>query len=544
MTIDSKHTYSEEHEQLRAGLVYRNQDLFQPVLLYIDQIYSMINTYIVRKDYQVIRNGLNAIVSIVYKYIDVRQGTFFHSMLFAVSAGGDVDLSHDPFLNDVLEKMSALQRIASANKDLELSKDILDCLSKIAKKCADIKYRTKVAGELPHCNLVVQYIHQNIQDSLSTGLLDMGISGATTLRDVGVFLIAKNGSIGIRIVIKDLSQIAMNGIARPNATFLISYPMQAFSFFLRAFVFSKAYYDKYLPESIFEEVQGLVDLYLKIKVNALDLLNMELQSSFGPFIDLSSKSAVPYIFSEAYNEVINDKLSIDERNKIVDRVIDLSDQFWRFYDALSKLAAKKESFLIYFIGVGSHHVAKMLAHFCQIDLLNEEQKKYLKENIKRIISIYWKLYNYHEKITASYDIQMLDDLLELGDMLYSFNLGDEFRYVIESFVAIADLFLEKQENKYGFDPIRILQKGAYLCILANNPEVDKKFLERIKVSFWPKYIEKYPKNKEILYNELLKLDPMEKRLNRWSHFYEDSLIAKMDEQRIRSFVLFLKESLG
>lgn len=543
MKISKMCKHSEEHEQLRAGLIFRTPELFKPPLSYIDQIYSMINTYVARKDYQVVRGGLNAIFSIVYKYIDIRQGTFFHPMPFAIPAGGGADLSHDPFLNDVFEKMSALQRIASAQKDLELSKDILECLSKIAQKCADIEYRTKASGGLHHCMLAVQYMKQNIEDSLSTNLLDIGISGSIALRDIGIFLIAKNDSTGIRMIIKHLSKIVMYGIAKPQATFLISYPLQAYSMFIRAFVFSKKYYDSFLPQTIFEEVQGLVNTYVEFKEKIVDPLSMDLQYSFGPFIDLSSKVAMPYVFNEAYNEVIGDKLSFEDKDIIIDRILGLSEQIWRFYDSLSKSAAKNESFLIHFIGVNLHHIAMVLSYFYELDILGEERKRETRDRIGWIISNYWRIYYYHDEITKSYEMQMFDDLLELGNRFNDLSLLDEIWSVIDIIVSIADSFLKKQKNSYGFDPIRILLRAAYLCILADSASLNDKFIKRIKDDFWQRYIEKYPQHSNRFFDEILSVDPVEIRLNGLSLSYERRFLSKLEKTKIESFVAYLKDNL-
>lgn len=543
MKINKKCHYSEEHEQLRAGLIFRTPELFNHPLGYIDQIYSMINTYVARKDYQVVKGGLNAIFSIVYKYIDVRQGTFFHSMPFSIPAGGGMDLSHDPFLNDVFEKMSALQRIASAQKDLELSKDILECLSKIAKICADIKYRTKTLGSSPHCMLAVQYIKQNIEDSLNANLLDMGISGSIALRDIGIFLIAKNDSSGIRMIIKNLSRIVMYGIAKPQATFLISYPLQAYSMFMRAFIFNRNFYDSFLPKTIFGEVQGLLDLYIQTKEKNVDPLSMDLQYSFGPFIDLSSKVAMPYIFDEAYNELVGDKLSSEDKDIVIDRIIDLSDQIWQFYDSLSKSAAKNESFLIHFIDANLHHITMVLSYFCELDILGERRKRAIRDKMQWIISNYWRIYNYHDEITKSHEMQMFNNLLELADRFNNIKLSEELWSLIDIIVSIADSFLEKQKDSYGFDPIRILMRAAYICILADSPSLNDKFVNRIKDDFWQRYIKKYPQNINRFFDEILSVDPMRIRLDGFSFSFEQRFLSKLEKPKIELFVAFLKKNL-
>ncbi len=543
MKISEKKKRTDEWEQLRAGLIFRTPNLFNLATKSIDQIYALINTYIVRKDYQVIRNGLNALYSIVFKYIEIRQGTFFPPVPFLVPASGEPDLSHDPFLNDVFEKLAALQRVASKEKDLELSEDALECLTKIAIKCVDIRYRVNTTGEHHHCMLAVQYMQQNIEDCLNTGLLDIGISGSLSLRNIGVLLMDKNDSTGIRMIIKNLSKIAMYGIAKSNASFLISYPLQAYSVFIRAFVFNKKYYDEFLPQTIFEEIQNIADMYVQFKEPPRRTISTDLQYALGPFIDLSNRIAMPHIFDEAYNKIIDKKIVDDEKQSIMGKIIDLGYEVWHFYDALSKSAAKKESFLIHFIDANIHHIAKTLTYFCQLHDLGEGKKKEIRENIRWIISNYWRIYHYHEKITAVYEMQMFDNLLELGSKFYELSFLEEAGSLIDIIVSIANSFLEKKKDGYGFDPARILARAAYLCILFDSTTLNKKFVDLVNKDFWVKYIKEYPQHKELLFRELLKIDPERIRLEGPHISFESRFLEKLDRKKIEEFVVFLKKNL-
>jgi hypothetical protein len=139
----------ERKDQLRAGLIFRIPNLFDGVKGCLNQIYALIQTYQKRKDYQVTQGGFNTIYSLVYKYIDVKNGTFFPSSMIPA-----FDYSHDDFLIDVFEKLTAIQRTASTEKDMEISRQILDCFSQIAMKCTEIRYRANVMNEYTHCMLL------------------------------------------------------------------------------------------------------------------------------------------------------------------------------------------------------------------------------------------------------------------------------------------------------------------------------------------------------------------------------------------------------
>jgi len=319
--------------------------------------------------------------------------------------------------------------------------------------------------------------------------------------------------------------------------------MQAYSLFIRAFVFNKKYDDEFLPQIIFGEIQNIADLYVQFKEPPRGAVSMDLQYSLGPFIDLSNKVAMPYVFREAYNKIIDKTTADEEKKSILERCIKLGHEIWHFYDALAESAAKKESFLIHFIDEGIHEIAMALTYFCQLEGLEDDDKKEIRENIRWIISDYWRIYYYHEKITAAYEMQMFDNLLELGSRFYDLSFKEEIWSLIDIIVSIANSFLKKKKDGYGFDPASILARAAYLYILLDSSDINKKFVALVNKDFWANYIKDYPKQKELLFRELLKIDPERIRLEGPHISFEQRFLEKLDRKKIEDFVVFLKKSL-
>jgi len=533
---------NDKREQLRSRLILRIPGLFEDIKKSIEQIYALINTYIARKDYQVIKSGLNALYSVVSQYIEVRQGTFFPSIPFFPATSQTVDPSHDDFLNDVLEKLAALQRVASKNKDLELSKEIIECFSKIAIRCTEIRYRTNTMREYTHCMVAVQYMQDSIEDSLNADLLDIGIYGSQNQKNIGLRLISNNATTDIRMIIDNLFKIAMYGIAKPKVAYLISYPLQAYSIFLRAFVFNRNAYDKYLPQYIFKKVQSIVDMYIKFKDLGSSHLSVDLQYSLGAFVDLSNPIAMPYIFNEAYTKITDKRTKREDKDSLIRKILDLSHEIWHFYDELSKSAAEKESFLIHFIDSNLHHISMVLLNLYQSNGLEDHQKEKILENIDWIISDYWRIYDYHKKISQNYEMQILENLLQIGYEFHKLSLIEQLEDVIKIIVSIAESFWEKQENSYGGDPIYIVERAAYLCILADSDVIKSNFVDMLKVRFWKNYLEKYPRQKNLLFKDLSEIDPSRLRVDR-TDFFEDNLLSQLDKKNIDAFVCYLRKQL-
>ena len=496
-----KENKGEEKDLLRAGLIIRRPDLFDSPRRSLDQIHSIINTYISRKDYQVTKGGLNAIYSITFKYIDVRNGTFFPSSMIQ-----DYDHSSDSFLNDAFEKLLALHRQASKDKDLELSKEIIECLTNIATKCTTIRYTARGESEYTHCMLALAYMQQCVEDSLNADLLDVGIQGSESLRNIGLVLIAKDASVDVRTILEELSKIALYGLAKPNASFLISYPFKAYSLFVRAALFSENVDDLFLLRHILEKVETIIDLYVKVKEPQMSSLSVDMGYSIGDFVDLSKQVAMPYLFAEVYNKIIDEKTDERHKKKLARKISQFAHDLWQFYDNLSKSTAPKESFLIFYIDSNIEYIASALLNFYELGILEYDQQELL-DDVGWLISDYWRLYKYHTVISASYQWSILDHLLKIGDRCNRLKLWSQLNDVIDIIVYIAESFLEKEKDSSGFEPSRILRRATYLCILSDSEEVKTAFIEKIKDRFWKNYVGKFPHHRNLLFKELAQIDP-------------------------------------
>jgi len=526
----------EQRDLLRTRALMGLPELFEPVKNCLNEIYALIQTYQKRKDYQVTYRGFYSIYSLVHRYVEAKNGAFFPSSIIQ-----ELDYSHDDFLEEILEKLTTIQRIASKEKDFEISKQILDCFFQIAIKCTEIRYRTNPLNEYTHCMLTTGYMKQNILEGLNAGLIDIGIQGSNRLRTIGSVLIAKGSIIDTNLIFDYLSEIAMYGLL-PNTNYLIASPMKAYTILLRAILYNRNIDHQLLSKRILEKAQYIIGSYVRMKEIGMVLVEMEF--SIGDFVVLSKRTAIPYIFDEIYNKIQDSKTSNQDKKHFIKKIIDFGGDVWNFYDELSRYAAEKESFLIHYIDSNLEHITLALFRLYQIDTLDANQKKEILKNIKWIISVYWRIYEYHKEITKSYEDQILWNLLKIGSEFNKLSLIKELNEVINIIVSIANSFLEKQKWDQGFGPIRILEKAAYLCIFDGSEEVYTNFLKQIKDKFWIECCKKYPEHKALLFNELLQIDPVDLKLNRPHLTFEDELLCKLSKEDISKFVGRLRNDLA
>jgi hypothetical protein len=530
MTTENRH----ENDQLRAGLIARMPNLFSDTKGHLGQIYDLIRKYAQRKEYEVTAVGFNFVYSIVYRYLGVRDGTFFGASMIPSQ-----DYSNDNFLNDVFEQLTAIQRLATHEKDLELSRQVMQCFAAIAKKCADIRYLATMPNEFTHSMLAVGYMAQNAEEALKVGLHDVGIQEADILKSIGLLMIGKRSTTAIGLISEHLSKIAFYGISG-KASFLVSPVLRAYVLFLRGWIFQERAHSNISYRTLLDKTVEIIRLYHEFHVSR-NAANMDMQFWIGEAVDPTYRTAIPFIFVESLQRISRPETTPKQREDAIAELLEFSEELWRFYDKLAKISAEKESFLIYYIDSNISHISLSLLGLFESDLVNTFEKDKIRDKMAWLLSVYWRLFDYHTQITSSFHHHILDNLLQMGARLHQAGLKEEFREIIDTIVSIAKAFFEKEKDGFGFEPARILHRAAYLCLLSRDSEIEKYLVSGME-KFWPDYIKKYPRHRDTFFNELLGIKPEKSRFESLPDA-EDAILAQFNKTDISDLVKRLRLAL-
>ena len=263
-------------------------------------------------------------------------------------------------------------------------------------------------------------------------------------------------------------------------------------------------------------------------------------------MDLSRPLAFPHIFPESLSRILDEKTEKKDKENIKEKILSLIEDLWRFYDKLSKHAAEKESFLIHFIDSNIFHIAMNLLQIQETDVFDEEERSEVLNEINWLISVYWRVYDYHAKITKNYEMQLLENLLNFGYELNKRSLNDLVKKVISYFISIGENFMEKKEGAYPRELLDIILKPIYLSIINGSEDIRIKLVKRLKDKFWPRYCQKFkgfPGQMDLLFNELEDLDPDSLKMNRPHLSFEHELISKLEKENIQKFSIKLRSEL-
>jgi len=190
----------------------------------------------------------------------------------------------------------------------------------------------------------------------------------------------------------------------------------------------------------------------------------------------------------------------------------------------------------FYIDSNIHHIATILLHIYADDSLEQHTRNSIRKDIQWIVSVYWRMYDYQKEIKGTNYLAVLDHLLFLAFHFNQLEWSEEVKEIVSVIVSIAKSFFEKSKDQYGFDPIRILERAAYVCILSGRQDVVDDFVQNVKVGFWDKYKEKFPEHTRLLSSELLDIDPVDLRLNSSKLKFEDELLASFTREQIEEFV--------
>ena len=433
-----------ETDQLRAGLMARMPGLFNGVKGHLEQIYDLIRKYAQRREYEVTEVGFNMIYSVACRYVEVKNGTFWGSSLIPSQ-----DYFNDAFLTDILEQLTAIQRSATHEKDLELSRQVMRCFAGIAGKCMDIRYLANMPDEFPHSMLAVGYMAQNVEDALKVGLLDLGIQEAEILRAIGLKMIARGSTIAVGLITDHLYKVALYGISN-KASFLVSPVLRTYAVFMRAWLGHSRGHGHLAFRRLLQKSAEVIQLYHTVHVHPSSV-TMEMQFWLGELLDMTYRTAIPYIFDEASQKLAGSDIDLNGKKDLLANLNGFADELWRFFDQASKIGAEKESLLICFIDSNIAHISLALLGLYTLDFVGESEREALRKSVSWLLSVYWRLYDYHAQITANYHDEILGNLLRVGARLHQLGLSEEVSQVIGTIVSIAHSFLKKEKGGFGFE---------------------------------------------------------------------------------------------
>lgn len=520
-------------DRLRAGLIARLPNLFEGVDEHLEQIYDLIIKFAARQDYEVTRIGFECVYSVIFKYLDIRSGTFMPSAPLMPA----LDFSKDVFFEGVLEKLKAIQEQATRRNDLEISRQILDCHTKIAIKATQIRYLTNAENSFHHAMLSTGYLVGNVEMAIRAGMGDIGFPAVSNLRRIGATFQDKKAQYDVHMVVNFLGDLSV--LSLQTNRLLVPSILEAYADLLLREMLSG--WENLTIKRILEKTENLIRLYHNV-LNVSIQGSMDLSFVFGPLFDLSRPTALPYIYARSYQVFADPKTLSDTRKTILRQIDGFSEELWRFYDHLAQVAADKESFFLFYIDSNLENIIHGLLHFWQYDGVDDFHKGKFLERIDWLLSVYWRIYHYHMQITAHFHEQLSDHLIGLGMRFQALGLVKQQNETISILVSIAESFLEKEKSGWGFEAIRLLRKAALLALVSKEKTGDT-FLKAVRKTFWKRLKEKTPEQAGRFFVELSETDPW-KAAHENMPDNEDRLVAQLTRSGIDDYVIWLRTNLG
>lgn len=527
-------------DKLKTEVIKHIPEIFYIINEYLTEICTIIQTYQKRKDYQVTQSGFNYIYEIIKKYIKVKNGAFKQYEDFC--------------LNQTYRKLSSIQRVASQEKDLEISSQVIDCFYLNARQCTEIRYRKNLKYKYIHYNITTNCMIDNIELCLTSGLNDIGIKGSYYLGELGVLLIKKSAFEHIIVTLENLKKIANYYLSNPSLKNYISHQVNAICRLLHESIFSNSKDSDILSTTILWNAQQIIGHY--INKNEPGAFWADIDIALGPIFKKSSPRSIPNIFNEALIKIKDKNISEQYRKILTDRIIEFSKELNRitgFYAELSKYAAKNESYLIIYISSSLDSIAISLLKLYQMDILENNQKKEIINNMDFILFNYLSIFKNQDQITKDYEKDIIANLLNIGYEIYKIYQEKKLAYnnyeiifygIIHIIISIACEFLKKEKLSLGLRPINIIKKASYLCLLDNSNLIYSNFMQYLQDSFWTDFLQKYSDSKRLFFNILLGIKTDKLKFAGMSLTpVEKEIMSKLNNEDIEKFVNRLSNDL-
>jgi hypothetical protein len=389
---------------------------------------------------------------------------------------------------------------------------------------------------------------QNIEECVKTGMYDIGLKGSGVISDIVITNIEHTDPTEIQTAFKDLEEkIAFYGVITKQH-YLIDSALGNIANIMWAVVFKRRWDAKVLLSAGFQSVKNVTPLVLTITDESGLEATSSIQYSMGSFYDITKKTAIALLLARFAEDILQEK-DIEKKKKLCQEFTSIIENFWRFFRDVGQMAGNAGSFLQHFINMSIEQISRAIVFLLADNELQEFSEK-LANALTWHLSVFW--WSYHE--VKSIRIPQIDrdsDLLaEVGMQCIKLEKFDP--YIIEiprkcaSFIkTLAEQFLEKGEDQYGFDPPRILEKSFYVAILAikYNMNYISKEIDSFIVEFQNKYVKKYPDNTDRIIKELDDLENQHGRRD-VSLRARDRLLKEVSREDISSYAAHVKELIN
>ncbi len=451
------------------------------------QVYSITKRAAVRRDYEVIETGLAVISNVLRGYLFARRDS---TVPLPTSIPFSYSVDYDSLFDRSFQELQEIARIATANTDENLLRNVIDTIVAIGIASVDVVPKSDIPKNNPITDLSLAFVGGIVEEASRHNYTDVCLNGVSGIRSIVQKALSKRVPYIFETSVDYLRKIALIGLIH-RKSYIVDRVMESYGVFCHQVVEEDHFDAEGVVEKCLEEVKGATLICLPFIEEPGMQGSLNVTYYLGSFYDMTRQSSIPYLTRRFLPKMKKQSDDDREAERAVHDFTAINKVLWRFYRDIGEKTGKSESFILFYCHVAIEDHVKVI-----LRVIEENNWQYTNSEVQSLIgwhlSFYRVAFEAHEKITKNHHRNMIDFLSWLGMYSVKKNLFDAAKCAAENIVSIAKIFIEK-ENGFHFEAPRVFMKAIYVMMIAKkNPlakHVFNQIISELKV-FQGAYIKK------------------------------------------------------
>lgn len=414
--IDRRPNPSDKRDMARSTFFRANPHWERDPREAVSHLLSFARRYAEQGEYAVSSAALVGLVDVNARYINVRGKTFYPSNPFFTNP-----LSSESFISDVLEQVRRLVATAVARSDEEQVIQLMAVLARLCETYAFIDYGTKLDGDLHHSQLAAGYLTRAVESLAKTFGADVVMEGARYLGQTALVLLRNGRSTATISIAQSISAIALIGISKPGYEPVASTAVQQLA--------NLAFEMLRSPEDDIgfaaREVRSSIQLVGQLAVGTPDGGALKRHNGYlKPYYSMTDYGTFPERLTNLVNAVVERPKGDDNADRVLQHIMDWSDQIYKGEKALLLAALEKRSFLALELISWIAHVATLIAVASTAPAASEHVKEQLIRNSSWLISVLDWLPSDKDSVSYVENFNVTEQLFEISLDMHSRELDE------------------------------------------------------------------------------------------------------------------------
>jgi hypothetical protein len=490
----------------------------------MDHCVSYARRYAEQGDYEMSDLAFQAMANLCGAYVNTKGKTFFTRHLMFENPH-----STDALINDTLEHLRQLSRLAISRRDEQHIEQLLRTLFSLVRIFGVIDYATEDASKI-HAHLAAGYLGNEIQAIAAHNMPDVLMEGVRLLGESGHVFLTGHQPGDMTSIADKIALIGCLGAAREDYRPVTVTSMEQLARLSFNLLRVESHDIGFVAQKLKKNVSLIVTVFLNVPDTPFaSVHSMVLQ----PYYGLTSSDTFGNWLRELANSLLQAKANNKDASRVVHNIAEWSEDLYHTEKELLLQAVKQQSHFAFDMIHWITHVTKVLIAISNAPACDEYTKKELEKHASWLIAVLsWIPTDSKEVVGFVENFRVTEELFEAA--------ADAVERSSEQVADSAGQCLLGWAVNAGAHRVgwAILERGMYgvatLALLRDDPDQ----VEKLKAALSKRLSQEGAPSQEIrddVARDIRRRAASLPRQGHWSSYIERAM-GQIDHQRLKSLL--------